>query len=347
MSIVGRVRWSQRNKLARLARKAPEPSVVRRALAIGQLARGQPVSQVAEALCAARSTVYSWARWFREGGIEALCQERRGSAPRTVSDELVAELEALLDITPQSLGYLRSRWSSELLAKVLYERTGVSIHASTVRRLLAARDWVWRRARPTLHIADPRKTQRLRAINRALAHQEPGVEVFYQDEADIDLNPRIGHGWRRRGRGHQDTVPTPGKNRKAYVAGALHAHTGRVVWTGGIRKDSGLFISMLEELERNYPYAKRLVLILDNYGVHKSHVVNRWLEAHPRVELLFQPAYHPWVNQIERLWKAMHDTITRNHRCRSLEELCAQVRQFLDVVQPFPGSGHAIAELAV
>ena len=87
---------------------------------------------------------------------------------------------------------------------------------------------------------------------------------------------------------------------------------------------------MLEELERRYPKAKRLVLILDNYGVHKSRVVNRWLVGHPRFELLFQPAYHPWVNQIERLWKTMHDTVTRNHRCRSLEELCAQVSRFLD-----------------
>ena len=65
MSIVGRVRWSQRNKLARVAHKAREPSVVRRVLAIGQLARGQPVSQVAEVSCTARSTIYSWAQWFR------------------------------------------------------------------------------------------------------------------------------------------------------------------------------------------------------------------------------------------------------------------------------------------
>lgn len=347
MSIVGRVRWSQRSKLARLARKAREPKVIRRALAISQLARGRQVSQVAEALCAARSTIYGWARWFRDGGIEALFEERRGSAPRTVSGELLTELDSLLETTPQSLGYLRSRWSSELLAKVLHERTGVRIHPSTVRRVLGARDWVWRRARPTLHIADPRKAKRLRVIERALANREPGVEVFYQDEADIDLNPRIGHGWRRRGRGHQETVPTPGKNRKAYVAGALHAHTGRLIWTGGIRKDSLLSISMLEELGRGYPHAKRLVLILDNYGVHKSRVVNRWLAAHTRFELLFQPAYHPWVNQIERLWKTMHDTVTRNHRCRSLEELCGQVSRFLDVVQPFPGSSHGHAKSVV
>lgn len=347
MSIVGTIRWSQRQKLARLARQSRDSSVVRRALALSQLARGQAVSQVAEVLCAARSTVYQWAQRFRDGGIEALCEERRGSAPRTLTEEVLGELAALLETTPQALGYLRSRWSSELLARELRARTKVNIHASTVRRALAGLDWVWRRARPTLHIADPRKKQRMRVIRRALATRERGVEVFYQDEADIDLNPRIGPAWRRRGRAHQEAVPTPGKNRKAYVAGALHARTGQVVWVGGARKNAALFLEQLAALEQAYPRAKRLVLILDNYGVHKCRAVNAWLADHPRFQLLFQPAYHPWVNQIERLWKAMHDTVTRNHRCRTLEELCARVARFLHVAQPFPGAGHACALASV
>jgi transposase len=127
----------------------------------------------------------------------------------------------------------------------------------------------------------------------------------------------------------------------------LHARTGKMVWTGGLRKDSALFIDNLAALERAYPKAKRIVLILDNYGVHKSRAVNAWLAEHPKFQLLFQPAYHPWVNRIERLWKAMHDTVTRNHRCRTLEELCAQVARFLHVVQPFPGAGHACATMGV
>jgi transposase len=347
MNIVRGIRWSQREKLARLARKSRDSNIVRRSLAVSQLARGRAVSQVAESLCAARSTIYQWASWFREGGIDALCEERRGSARRTVTEAVVQALDSLLETTPQALGYLRSRWSSQLLAKELRARTGVKIHASTVRRVLADSHWVWRRARPTLHIADPRKKQRMRAIRKALASCEPGVEVFYQDEADIDLNPRIGPAWRRRGKAFQEAIPTPGKNRKAYLAGALHARTGKVVWVGGTSKNSALFIDNLAALERAYPKAKRLVLVLDNYAVHKSRAVNDWLSKHPKFQLLFQPAYHPWVNRIERLWKAMHDTVTRNHRCRTLEALCANVARFLDVVQPFPGAQHACATMSV
>ena len=183
---------------------------VRRPLAIAQLVRGHTVTPVADAVCAARSAVYLWARWFRDGGIEALQAEHRGSGRRTLTDSMVETLEALLETTPQDHGYLRSGRSSELLAKELHGRTGVSIRASTVRRALATLDWVWRCARPTLQIADPRKTERLRAINRALACRDPGVEMYYEDEADFDLNPRISPAWRGGGAGYQDAIPTPG-----------------------------------------------------------------------------------------------------------------------------------------
>lgn len=107
---------------------------------------------------------------------------QRGRTQWKSNDEVLKSLELLLEGTPQSLGYLRSRWSSELLAKVLGERTGVTVHASTVRRWLALSRFGYRRARPTLHIRDPRKAERMQAIKAALASQGGGTEVFYVDE---------------------------------------------------------------------------------------------------------------------------------------------------------------------
>ncbi len=62
-------------------------------------------------------------------------------------------------------------------------------------------------------------------------------------------------------------------------------------------------------------------------------------------ELVFQPTYSPWVNRIERLWKALHDTVTRNHRWGSIEALMDSVRLFLKAAEPFPGNGHALTPL--
>jgi len=104
-----------------------------------------------------------------------------------------------------------------------------------------------------------------------------------------------------------------------------------------------LFIHLLYTLKRTYRRARRIVLIVDNYRPHKSDITRRWLRNNPKFRLLFQPTYHPWVNRIERIWKALHDTVTRNHRYQTMGELMTAVRRFLVVCQPFPGNNHALA----
>lgn len=255
------------------------------------LGRGHTVARVAEPQYAARSAVSWWARWFRVGAIEARSEERRRGAQRSLTEPVLTELAlgALLKTAPQTLGCLHSRWSSGPLARELRARMQVPIQASTVRRALGELDWWWRRVRPILLSADRRKKQRMRAVQRALKHHERGVEVFYQDETDFEVNPSIGPAWPRRGKRHPVVVPTPGKNRKACVAGALDARAGKVLWVGGPHQDSDLFIVNLAALEQANPLAKHLVLILDNHGVHKSRAVSAGLAEHPKSKLLFHP----------------------------------------------------------
>lgn len=56
-----------------------------------------------------------------------------------------------------------------------------------------------------------------------LTHSRADAEhpVFYQDEIDIDLNPKIGANWMPKGQ--QKRIDTPGQNQKHYLAGAQHA----------------------------------------------------------------------------------------------------------------------------
>ncbi|WP_445772206.1 transposase, partial [Rheinheimera sp.] len=41
----------------------------------------------------------------------------------------------------------------------------------------------------------------------------------------------------------------------------------------------------------------------------------------PKFKLLFLPVYSPWHNKIEKLWHALHETITRNHQCKNMDDL--------------------------
>lgn len=332
-----------RRRFKRIAQRHPDAAYRRRALALLQLHAhgGVGVSAVAEQLCAARSSVQRWRGQYEEFGEAGIAPQPRGRTDWKATEPVLQALEALARTAPADHGYLRSRWSSELLAEELARQHGPQVHATTVRRWLRRLAWGWRRARPTLMIRDPHKSARLRAIGRALADDTPGTEVFYLDEADIDLNPRIGADWMPRGQQRQ--VPTPGRNRKCYMAGALHARTGRVVWVEHDRKTSLLFLRLLNELRRTYRAARRLVLILDNYIIHKSQIARRWLANNPKFQLLFQPAYHPWVNRIERLWKQLHDNVTRNHHQPTLPALMNNVRRFMRACQPFPGASPALA----
>ncbi|WP_241603481.1 transposase, partial [Rosenbergiella nectarea] len=84
---------------------------------------------------------------------------------------------------------------------------------------------------------------------------------------------------------------------------------------------------------------------VDNYIIHKSRETLRWLKQNPKFRIICQPVYSPWVNHIERLWQALHDTITRNHRCRSMWKLLQRVRHFMKTVSPFPGGKHGLAKV--
>ncbi len=198
-------------------------------------------------------------------------------------------------------------------------------------------------ARADLADKRPSLSGKMANIDAALARCDADNPVFYEDEVDIDLNPKLGADWMFRAQ--QKRVVTPGQNAKHYLAGVLHAGNGRVLYVSGIKKNSSLFIAMLEKLRHHYRRAKTITLILDNYIIHKSKQTERWLKKNPKFCLVFQPVYSPWVNHIERLWHKLHETITRNHQCRGMANLLARVKHFMDTVSPFPGNGYGTAKV--
>ncbi len=69
---------------------------------------------------------------------------------------------------------------------------------------------VWRRTTPTLRIRDPHKDEKMAAIHKALDECSTEHPVFYEDEVDIHLHPKIGAEWQLLGQ--QKRVVTPGQN---------------------------------------------------------------------------------------------------------------------------------------
>jgi len=325
-----------RRRLKKIMQNSTDAQYARRAHAVLLLYQGLSVSEVARRLCAARSAIQGWRSRFEQYAEAGLVAEKAGRKPYTVNEEVGARLISLIDEEPSDYGYLPSRWTSEMLAEQVAYEFGIEIHASTVRRLLPKLGIRWNRARPTLCIPDPTKTTKMKAITRALNKASEQTPVFYVDEVDIDFNPKLGNCWMKKGQ--QTAIPTPGKNQKRYLAGALNATTGKVIWVEWKKKNSEIFILLLAELRKRYRKAKKITLIADNYVIHKSAMTRCFLQHNDKFKILFQPAYHPWVNKIELVWKQLHDKITRNHKYSTMDKLMDAVIKFMVVVSPFPGS---------
>ena len=320
-----------KRRLQQVVRKTRDAGLRTRALIMLQAAAGKGTAQIADAVSYHPSAVLKVVHRFIAEGEAGLRDHRADNGYLKVTDDLRGTLVALVYGSPEDYGWARPTWTQELLARQLSQETRVRVSASTVARTLADLGARWGMARPTVECpwAPAVKGRRLRAIEQLVATLPAGEEAFYEDEVDIHLNPRIGRDWMLPG--DQKTVLTPG---------ALHTRTGDVFWVGNGRKNSYLFLLLLRRLAAAFPHATKLHVILDNYGIHSSRLVQHALaeEFHGRLVLHFLPTYSPKHNRIERLWRELHANVTRNHRCRTLPELLRRVEAFLRRVSPYPGT---------
>jgi len=332
-SIVPELRRPQRRELIRLGRKSGDPDTANRFAAVAKLAAPGRTSksQVARELEVAISTVVSAARRFVLGGVERLYDQRvYNGRVRKIDERFRQHVSAALYQTPPDRGWERPTWTRELLCLEMARLDLPLVSVCTMGRILAALGARLGAPKPIVLCPWP-KRRRARVIGELekLADAANDAEpVFYVDEVDIHLNPKIGRDWMPRGL--QRRIVTPGKNEKHYVAGALDARTRELVTVDAPKKNSMLFCKLVEQLVAAYPTACRLHLILDHYIVRSSKITRRFLaKLADRVVLHFLPPYSPDHNRIERVWLDLHANVTRNHRCPTMQLLLEHVRAFL------------------
>ena len=329
--IIPKLSRKDKRRLEKRCRKLKDGDRKTRYLIVLNLNDGRSVTDIAKALRVSRSTVYRVAAKFREDGEDGLIDHRESNGEEKLDDAFLSTLWEVVQSCPLDHGWKRPTWTREMLVQTMKKRTGVSIHVSTMSVALAKIGARRGRPKPTVESTWSRraKNRRLREI-RELVEGLPKNEVaVYEDEVDIHLNPKIGLDWMVSGQ--QKEVLTPGQNEKRYLAGALNARTGELIWAESDRKNSLLFIELLWMLHERYPHAKKIHVILDNYSIHHTEEVAKSLAtaAGKRFRLHFLPPYCPDHNKIEREWQDLHANVTRNHKCSGMPELMNNTRHYL------------------
>lgn len=324
-----RVRGPVKRELRKLRERTADKGLANRCQIILLWGEDERQSAIARAVGCSVSWVNRVIGRFDDHGVAGLLDRREDNGQTKLDEEYLSTLYEIVDKQPPDFGYPRPTWTQELLAAVMEKLTNVKVHPGTMSRALKMIGARLGLPKPVVGCpwSKPAKNRRLAVIRRAIDGIMIGEVAVYLDEVDIHLNPKIGPDWMNRGK--QKEVMTPGRNAKRYVCGALNTD-GSIDYVTGERKNSLLFIAALERLLKAHPLAPIIHVVLDNFRIHSSKQVQAWMKQNGhRIRLHFLPPYCPDHNKIERKWRDLHAGVTRNHRCKTIDELMANVEQWL------------------
>jgi transposase len=287
-------------------------------------AAGKNPTQIADFLFCSRSSVYRATRAYQAGELD--WQRDEPVFPRLCRWQ--RKLRSLIKQSPRLFGWCRTRWSCAVLTLTITVLCGNELSRETIRRELKDAGYEWKRAKLKARDDDPERAKRLARIRLLIEQKRPDELILFADELDIDLLAKVGYQWMLKGT--QLEIPTPGKNRKYYLAAALNPTTGQIYYALGPNKNNFLFRKLLDHLEQTLKKRyRKIYVICDNYKIHKAKAVEKWLAEHPRIELVWLPTYCPKANPIERAFGDVHDKVTRNHTRKRLSTLVNDVEQHL------------------
>jgi hypothetical protein len=219
-----------------------------------------------------------------------------------------------------------------MLVLAVVRMVGVKLSPSTLRATLHGLGLRWGRPRLAMpDKVDPEKASKQWAIVKAVWDAGPGAAILYGDESRIQLLPLLRNMWHWAG--EQIRIPTPGNNQSRVIFGALNIRTGQ--WNYLIRKRMRKedFIAFLEYLLGVYATGP-IVLVVDNYSSHTAHVVQTWLNEHPRMHLLYLPTYCSHLNPIEPIWLRLKNAVAPNRLYDSMKILLDTAKAFFDNMSP-------------
>ena len=90
-------------------------------------------------------------------------------------------------------------------------------------------------------------------------------------------------------------------------------------------------LNMKRLIEAQVPPSLEVHIIMDNYGTHKTALIRKWFAKRPRFRLHFTPTYGSWINLVERWFAELTNKRIRRGVFRSVKELEAAIREYIDV----------------
>jgi len=316
--------------------------LVRRAEIVLLAAEGWPNKTIGEAVGLSQVTIGKWRRRFVEHGISGLHDELRPGAPRTISDEQVAEVVyKTLNSKPED----ETQWT----VRSMGEEAGLTKDA--VHR-------IWQAFGLQPHLTeyfklstDPFFVEKVRDVVGLYLNPPDHAVVLCVDEKSQVQALERSQPLLPLGLGYVEGVTHDYKRHGVTTLfAALDVATGQVLAQCKPRHRHQEFLQFLRHIDANVPADLDVHLILDNYGTHKHAKVKKWLARRPRFHVHFTPTYASWLNQVEIWFNIITRRAIRRGSFRKVKELIQRIERYTAKwnanAQPFAWTATADSILA-
>ena len=226
--------------------------------------------------------------------------------------------------------------------------------ASGLCQLLKRLKISYKRGRDYVHSPDPNYDEKLGLIElmrlRAFYDQEHYI-FLYLDELTYYRQPTLARAYETTGKTQPLAQRSYRSNTHFRVLGAVNALTGQLSYRQRSRTNISCMSEFWYDIRHDYPDAKTIYIVVDNWPVHFHPDVLAPLQAQNfpfpptlpvnwptapsskarmdnlPIQLLCLPTYASWLNPIEKLWRWLKQDIIHLHR---LSDAWLELRQRVD-----------------
>jgi transposase len=313
----------ERETLARWARRPKSAQALAlRAKIVLACAEGATNKAVVAEFAVTPQMVGKWRARFVADRLAGLSDEERPGRPRTISDAQVEQvITATLEQAPPDAG---THWSTRLMAA----RAGLT--QTAVSRIWRAFELKPHKVDYWKLSTDPNFVDKLYdVVGLYLDPPERAVVLCVDEKSQVQALDRSAPVLPMMPAAPERQTHTYIRHGTTSLFAALDVATGKVYSSLHRQHRAIEFRKFLNQLDREVPAEHDVHLILDNYATHKTPEIRRWLVRHPRFHLHFTPTSSSWLNLVERLFAELTTRMLRRGVHRSVTELEADIRTWL------------------
>jgi transposase len=312
----------QREVLERWARRPKSSQALAlRCRIVLAAAEGEQSREIAARLGCNSSTVGKWRGRFARRGLDGLHDEPRPGKPRSIGDD---DIERVIVRTLEQQPPHATHWSTRSMAAA----TGMS--QTAISRIWRAFGLKPHQTEAFKLSPDPQFIDKVRDIVGLYLNPPDAAVVMCVDEKSpiqaldrsapvLPLMPGVPQ------RHTHDYV----RNGTTNLYAALDVASGQVIADTSPRHRAEEFRRFLNLIERSVPTHLDVHVVLDNSSTHKTPVIQRWLQRHPRFTLHFTPTYSSWLNLVERWFAELTTKSIKRSAHRSVRDLVASIRTWI------------------